>query len=291
LIAESTGKNGKGIVPVDGERLGAPSQYGRDRIFAYLRLANDADTRAVAETDQKLAALAAAGHPVLTFELAAKEDLVQEMFRWEVATATAGHILGINPFDQPNVQESKDYTSDLLAGFTKNGRLSDIPGEVKIFDQGGVAVFTDEANAKALGKSASSLKELMTAHLGRAVAGDYVALNAYVEMSAANDAILQAIRHRIRDGRKVATTIGYGPRFLHSTGQLHKGGANIGVFLQITANDASDIAIPGEKYSFGVLKTAQQAGDFMALAKRGRRLVRVHLADVQAGLRALDQAI
>lgn len=291
LIAESTGKQGKGVVPVDGERLGAPEVYGKDRVFAYLKLAGDPDRKAVAETEQKLAALSAAGHPVVTFEIATREDIGQEMFLWEIATATIGHILQINPFDQPNVQESKDYTADLLASYTKNGRLPEIPGEVKIFEGGGVTVFTDERNAKDLPKGAASLEDVLGAHLGRTQPGDYVAFNAYLEMNSTHEAALQAIRHRVRDARRVATTLGFGPRFLHSTGQLHKGGASTGVFLQITANDPVDLGIPGEKFTFGVLKSAQEAGDFMALSKRGRRLVRVHLADVGGGLKALDEAL
>jgi transaldolase / glucose-6-phosphate isomerase len=286
LVAESTGKLGKGIVPVDGERVGAPEVYGKDRVFVYLKLRGEDDV----ELERRLSLVENAGTPVIRFHLQDKQDIVQEMFAWEMATAVAGHVLGINPFDQPNVQESKDYTSDLLAQFTKNGKLPEIPGEVKLFDANGIAVYTDQENAKTV--SGSGLKEVLAAHLSRVNAGDYVALNAYVEMNAANDEVIQTIRHRVRDQKKVATTVGYGPRFLHSTGQLHKGGANNGVFVQITCADPVDLPLPGEKYTFGVLKAAQEAGDFMALSKRGRRLVRVHLKeDVAAGLRAIESAL
>jgi transaldolase/glucose-6-phosphate isomerase len=286
LVAESTGKHGKGIVPVDGEVLAGPELYDSDRVFAYLALREE--RAGCADLEAKLAALEAAGHPVIRVELADRRDLVQEMYRWEIATATAGHVLGINPFDQPNVQESKDFTSSLLAKFSETGKLPPIPGEVKLVEGDGLAVYTDEKNAKALGVSAGSVKDVLRAHLARVSAGDYVAFNAYVEMNAASDAQLQAMRHDVRAKQHVATTVGYGPRFLHSTGQLHKGGANNGVFLQITSADAVDLPIAGEKYSYSVLKAAQEAGDFMALSMRERRLVRVHLgADVQAGLQTL----
>ncbi|MEQ9501824.1 MAG: bifunctional transaldolase/phosoglucose isomerase [Deltaproteobacteria bacterium] len=280
LIAESTGKHGKGIVPIDGESLGAPSVYGSDRVFAHLMVAGDD----VASDAEKLAALEAAGHPVLRFVLPEPEDLVQEMFRWEIATATAGHVMGINPFDQPNVQESKTFTKEIL-----EGRDVEKLESVGTFD--GIALSTDAANAGVF-EGASDLAAALKAHLDRAGDGDYVALNAYVEMNDANDARLQAIRHHLRDSKGVATTVGYGPRFLHSTGQLHKGGANNGVFLVITSDDATDLDVPGERYTFGALKRAQEAGDILALSKRERRLVRVHLgADVEAGLDALVKAI
>jgi transaldolase/glucose-6-phosphate isomerase len=287
LVAESTGKHGKGIVPVDLECLGEPSVYGADRVFAYLEVAGEED----ATTEARLAALAQAGHPVLRFRLGDKLDLVQEMFRWEVATATAGHVLGINPFDQPNVQESKTFTAQLLAEHAKTRKRPSIPGEVLLLEAGGIRAYADEANAAAL-SGAKDLAGLLEAQLGRVRAGDYVALNAYVAMNSVHTGILQKLRHAIRDSRKVATTLGFGPRFLHSTGQLHKGGANNGVFFQLTADDAEALEIPGLGYSFSVLKAAQEAGDFMALSSRGRRLVRLHLGkDVAAGLEALARAL
>jgi transaldolase/glucose-6-phosphate isomerase len=285
LVAESTGKHGKGIVPVDGELLGGPEVYGADRVFVAIEVEGDP----IPDGEAKLAALAAAGHPVVRIRLGDPRDLVQEMFRWEVATATAGHIMGINPFDQPNVQESKDYTKRLLAE-AKNGKLASIEGEVKLLSEGGITVYTDAANAAALGE-AKGLAELLRAHISRAGAGDYVAFNAYVEMNDAHDAALQRLRRRVRDGHQVATTVGFGPRFLHSTGQLHKGGANNGVFVQITCDDPEALPVPGQPFGFSLLKQAQEAGDFMALSQRGRRLLRVHLSDVDAGLAALAAAI
>ncbi len=289
LVAESTGKIGKGIVPVDGEALGAPEVYGSDRCFAYLKWAGD-DAEAIAAQEKALAALSKAGHPVIAFELSDRRDLVQEMFRWEIATATAAHVMQLNPFDQPNVQESKDNTKALLKASAESGERPEAPGQVKLLEADGVTLYADEKNAPAL--QGGDLKSVIAAHLGRVTERDYVAFNAYVEMNEANDALLQQMRNHVRGARKVATTVGYGPRFLHSTGQLHKGGANTGVFLQITSEDGQDLEVPGLGHSFGVLKAAQQAGDFMALASRERRLLRVHLgADVQAGLQALLSAL
>lgn len=211
------------------------------------------------------------------------------MFRWEIATATAGHVMGINPFDQPNVQESKDFTKRLLAEAT-DGKLAGIDGEVKLLEVDGVIVYTDAANAEAL-NGAGSLAEVLKAHISRAGAGDYVAFNAYAEMNEAHEAALGELRQRVRDGHRVATTVGFGPRFLHSTGQLHKGGANNGVFVQITCDDPEDMPVPGQAFGFTLLKQAQEAGDFLALSSRERRLIRVHLADVGVGLAAIAQAI
>ena len=290
LVAESTGKHGKGIVPVDGEALGAPEVYGADRVFAYLAVEGDDPDHAQA-TEAKLEALAKAGHPVLRFRLADELDLVQEMYRWEIATATAGHVLGINPFDQPNVQESKTFTAELLASYAKAKSLPPVAGEVQLFSEGGITVITDAANAQAL-SGKKSLKEVLSAHFGRLDRGDYAALNAFVEMSPEHDRLLQRMRHRLRDEKKAATTVGYGPRFLHSTGQLHKGGANNGVFLQITSEAAVDLPVPKMGITFGVLVEAQARGDFLALSKRDRRLLRVHLGkDVKAGLETLAKAL
>lgn len=284
LIAESTGKEGKGIVPIDDEPLGAPEVYGADRFFAYIRYAGGAD----AAQDAKVAALEKAGHPVVRIELTDLINLGEEFFLWEIATAVAGSLLGINAFDQPNVQESKDYTKNFLDEYKKNGRL---PEEEPVLTADGVKIYGDAATREAL-KGAATLEAVLKAHLARVKAGDYVALNAYVERTDASHQALQGMRLRVRDRKTVATTLGYGPRFLHSTGQLHKGGPNSGVFIQITSDDAQDLPIPGEPYTFGVLKAAQALGDFVCLGKRDRRAIRVHLgADVETGLKKLQAAM
>lgn len=288
LIAESTGKQGKGLIPVDREALGAPSVYGSDRIFVYLRLDNSADRA----QDEKVAALEKAGHAVVRIDIADTYNIGEEFFRWEIATAVAGSILGINPFDQPDVEASKIATRELTSQYERNGSL---PSEQPILEEGGIKLFTDKSNADKLlaaaGKGAS-LGKVLRAHLQQLSAGDYFALLAYVNMNQQNEERVQAIRHAVRDAKRVATCVGFGPRFLHSTGQAYKGGPNSGVFLQITADDASDLPVPGQKYTFGVVKTAQARGDFQVLADRKRRALRVHLpADVAGGLRRLESVI
>ena len=287
LIAESTGKQGKGIIPVDLETLGTTSVYGADRVFAVLRLAKDSS----AELDGRVAELQKAGHPVLSFKLEHPADLVQEMIRWEIATATAGHVLGINPFDQPNVQESKDFTKTFLDAFVKSGKLPEVEGERKLVSERGVTVYAPNKTADRLASHAGSLAAILKAHLATVTPGDYVAINAYVEMNGAMEEVLGRIRKQVRDQQKVATTLGFGPRFLHSTGQIHKGGPGSGVFLQITTDDAIALPIPGTPYGFSELKTAQANGDFMALARRDRRLLRLHLSDPKAGLAAIAEAL
>ncbi|MGH7964936.1 MAG: bifunctional transaldolase/phosoglucose isomerase [Candidatus Binatia bacterium] len=287
LLAESTGKEGTGLIPIDNERLGPPEAYGDDRLFAYIRL----DAAPSAEQDAAIAALEQAGHPVVRIVLEETMDLGQEFFRWEIATAVAGSILGINAFNQPDVEASKIATRKLTAAYEETGKL---PDESPILQDGDISLFTDPKNADALRTAATtrSAQAYLAAHLGRIRAGDYFAINAYVEMNDENQQELQAMRHAVRDKKRVATTLGYGPRFLHSTGQLHKGGPNSGVFLQITSEDAEDLAIPGQKYSFGILKRAQAQGDFEVLAERGRRALRVHLGpDVRAGLAKLREII
>jgi len=284
LIAESTGKEGQGIVPIDGEPLGAPEVYGTDRLFAYIRYAGGAD----AAQDEAVAALEKAGHPVVRIDLTDLMNLGEEFFLWEVATAVAGSILGINAFDQPNVQESKDSTKAFLEAYKKTGRL---PEDEPLLVADGIAIYGDAASQQALG-GAKTVAAALKAHLARVKAGDYVALNAYVERTASSHEALQGMRVWVRDNKKVATTLGYGPRFLHSTGQLHKGGPNSGLFIQITSDDAEDLAIPGEPYTFGVLKAAQALGDFACLGANHRRALRVHLgADVEAGLKTLQAAM
>ena len=287
LIAESTGKNGTGLIPVDREALGAADVYGTDRIFVYLRLQTAPDR----SQDSAVDALERAGLPVVRIAVDEAYDLGEEFFRWEIATAVAGSILGINPFNQPDVEASKIATRRLTAEYERTGTL---PGETPIFEDGGVRLVTDTGNAAALAAAGAprSFEGYLRAHLGRLRPGDYFALLAYLEMSPENETRLQALRHAVRDGRHVATCLGFGPRFLHSTGQAYKGGPATGVFLQITCDDAHDVPVPGQKYTFGVVKAAQARGDFHVLAERGRRALRVHLgADVAAGLTQLETAI
>jgi transaldolase/glucose-6-phosphate isomerase len=287
LLAESTGKEGKGIVPVDRERLGPPDAYGDDRVFAYLRLEDGAD----AAQDAAIAALEKAGKPVVRIRVASKYDLGEEFVRWEIATAIAGAVMGINPFNQPDVEASKLATRALTSEYEKTGKL---PAESPFFEGDGVKLFADPKNTEALKAAVKtpSLGAYVKAHLDRLGKGDYLGLLAYVQMNAGNEETLQAPRHRVRDARKVATCLGFGPRFLHSTGQAYKGGPDSGVFLQVTCDDAKDLPVPGSKYTFGIVKAAQARGDFQVLAERNRRALRIHIgADVPAGLRALATAI
>lgn len=284
LLAESTGKNGKGLIPVDRESIADAAQYGSDRIFIYMRLVSAPD----AEQEARIDALEKAGQPVVRINVADIYDLGQEYFRWEIATAVAGSIIGINPFDQPDVEASKVATRALTSQYERTGSL---PAEQPVFEAGGIRMFTDEANWSAL-QSGGSLDGILRAHLDRLHAGDYFALLAYIQMNTQHEAMLQRIRHRVRDTKHNATCLGFGPRFLHSTGQAYKGGPNSGVFLQITCDDARDLPVPGQRYTFGVVKAAQARGDFSVLTERKRRALRVHLGkDVGAGLRKLDAAI
>jgi transaldolase / glucose-6-phosphate isomerase len=284
LLAESTGKQGRGLIPVDAEPLGPPEVYGVDRLFAYVRLADGADAR----QDGAVAALEQAGHPVVRIGVPDRYHIGQEFFRWEIATAVAGAIIGINPFDQPDVEASKDKTRELTAAYEASGKL---PAETAFVEESGLALFADETNRKAL-PAKGTLVDCLRAHLNRLAAGDYCALLAYVERNALHRDALQAIRAAIRDRKRVATCLGFGPRFLHSTGQAYKGGPNTGVFLQITCDDAVDLDVPGHKYSFGVVKAAQARGDFKVLGERGRRALRVHLGShVAGGLATLGDAV
>lgn len=284
LIAESTGKDGTGILPVEGETPGSPGVYGEDRVFVYLRLLGSRDRG----LDGKVEALEKAGHPVLRVSLEDPYDLGAEFFRWEFATAVAGAAIGVNPFDQPNVQESKDNTKRLLGEFRANGRL---PEGSPILSDGSLRLYGDAAAAAAL-RGAKTPADALRVHLGRIRPHDYVALTAYLQSTPAHAAILGEIRLHIRDRFRVATTLGYGPRFLHSTGQLHKGGGDNGVFLQFTADDPVDLAIPGEPHTFGVMKAAQALGDLQSLQGRKRRALRVHIAGgIEAGLRRVLEAV
>ncbi len=288
LLAESTGKQGKGLIPVDRERIGSPDVYGNDRIFVYLRLNNGID----ATQESQIDALRNAGQPVVNISVADIYDVGQEFFRWEIATAVAGSILGINAFNQPDVEASKIATRQITEAYEKSGAL---PAENPIFEEDGIKLFTDERNAtnlKALAVGPQSLVGLLRAHLNQLGAGDYLALLAYIEMNGQHEELLQKMRHAVRDRKRVATCLGFGPRFLHSTGQAYKGGPNSGVFLQITCDDAVDLPVPGQKYTFGVVKAAQARGDFQVLVERKRRALRVHLpADVKSGLEKLGRAV
>jgi transaldolase / glucose-6-phosphate isomerase len=288
LIAESTGKLGKGLIPVDREILGAPEIYGNDRVFAHLRLASEPDTA----QKQELDVLRKAGHPVIEIELSDIYDIGQEFFRWEIATAVAGSILKINPFNQPDVEASKIVTRQLTEAYEKSGKL---PEESPIFEEAGIKLFTDERNATNLAKLVGndrSLTGFLRVHLNQLGAGDYLGLLGYIQMNAEHEEQLQFMRHAVRDRKHVATCLGFGPRFLHSTGQAYKGGPNTGVFLQITCDDANDLPVPDQKYTFGTVKAAQARGDFQVLADRKRRALRVHLPkDVNAGLEKLKQAV
>ncbi|HXU14011.1 MAG TPA: bifunctional transaldolase/phosoglucose isomerase [Terriglobales bacterium] len=276
LIAESTGKQGKGIIPVDREELTGPEGYGKDRIFAYLRF----DPAPDSNQDEHLAALEKAGHPVIRISLKDTYDLSQEFFRWEIATAVAGSVIAINAFNQPDVEASKIETRKLTNEYEQSGSL---PPERPIFEQAGIKLFADPDNASAVNRG--NLAGHVKAHLDRIQPGDYFAVLGYIQMNREHEARLQEIRHAVRDAKQVATCLGFGPRFLHSTGQAYKGGPNKGVFLQITCDDAHDLPVPGAKYTFGIVKAAQARGDFQVLADRKRRALRVHLGkDVEVGL-------
>jgi len=287
LLAESTGKVGKGIIPVDREELAAPEVYGNDRVFAYIHTEHATDVK----QDAKVAALEMAGHAVLRISMGDTYDLGAEFFRWEIATAVAGSILGINAFNQPDVEASKIATRNLTSEYENTGSL---PAEKPIAEDNGIKLFTDEKNGTELARAAGGEKSLagyLKAHLGRVGSGDYFAVLAYIQMNVEHEKALQAIRHWVRDKKHVATCVGFGPRFLHSTGQAYKGGPNSGVFLQITCDDAVDLPVPGQKYTFGVVKAAQARGDFQVLVERGRRALRVHLPDVESGLATLSAAV
>jgi transaldolase/glucose-6-phosphate isomerase len=291
LLAESTGKHGRGLIPLADEPLATPERYGKDRFFAYLELEGQHDP----SQRQAMAALERAGHPVARISVKDIWHIGQEFFRWEIATAVAGAIIGIDPFNQPDVEASKDKSRALTDDYEKTRRL---PGETPVFRENGLALYADPRNAAELGRH-NTLTGYLKSHFGRvhagAKSGDYVALLAYIERNEAHTQALTAMRTRICDKTLAATCLGFGPRFQHSTGQAYKGGPNSGVFLQITCDDPVDIDVPGHSYSFGVVKAAQARGDLEVLVERGRRALRIHLKDVDAGLaelaRAMDSAL
>ena len=287
LIAESTGKQGKGITPVDREAIGAPDVYGSDRVFAYVRLKSTAD----ASQDAKVAALEAAGHPVVQIEIDDLYEIFGQFFTWEIATAVAGSVMGINPFNQPDVESAKIQTRTLMTEFEKTGKL---PERKPFLVDGGMGLYATDAYAATLKAAATdaTLAGTLRAHLNQLRAGDYFATVAFLPMFPEHEAAIQEFRHKVRDQKHVATCLGFGPRFLHSTGQDYKGGPNTGVFLQITAGHEVDVDVPEQTYSFGVVIDAQAAGDLAVLESRGRRALRVHLGkDVGAGLKTLGAAM
>jgi transaldolase/glucose-6-phosphate isomerase len=287
LVAESTGKQGLGIIPLAGEPAGEPKAYGADRVFAHLRIDGHDDPA----LDEAVRALEEAGQPVVRIVLASRDSLGQEFVRWEIATAVAGAVIGINPFDQPDVEASKIKARELTDAFEATGM---VPPEAARLQADGLSLFADDANAAVLAKAAGSpaLGAWLGAHFARLGEGDYIGLLAYLDRNPAHTHLLDDLRQRLRDHTRKATVVGFGPRFLHSTGQAYKGGPNSGVFLQITADPKHDLPIPGRKASFGVVEAAQARGDLAVLAERGRRLLRVHLGgDIEGGLARLAEAI
>jgi transaldolase/glucose-6-phosphate isomerase len=298
LIAESTGKNGVAILPVDREPLMPSDRYGNDRIFVYLHKTlsfytpgGDQDNL---RRDEKLAAIRDAGHPLLMIGIQELENLGQEFFRWEFATAVAGAVMNINPFNQPDVESAKIEARKITDEYEKTGSL---PDESPFFEEAGISLFSNEANVAELDVIVGderSLDSYLKAHVSRLGNGDYFAMLAFLEMNAENEKLLQAIREKVLDTTWVATCLGFGPRFLHSTGQAYKGGANNGVFLQITSDDEFDLPVPRQTYSFSVVKAAQARGDFQVLIDRGRRALRVHFGSelsIREGLERIREAI
>jgi transaldolase/glucose-6-phosphate isomerase len=287
LIAESTGKNGVAIIPVDREPVQPAVSYGSDRVFVYIHLAGSDST------PPNLAALHAAGHPVIRIEMADRSDIGAEFFRWEFATAVAGSVMGINPFDQPDVESAKIEARKLTDEYEKTGSL---PSESPFFDEGGIKLFTSAEYAARLTDMVDEprLGELLSAHFANVEDGDYFAVLGYIAMSDENEELLQRIRTHVLEKRLSATCLGFGPRFLHSTGQAYKGGANNGVFLQITSEDEFDLPVPGQQYTFGIVKAAQARGDFQVLLNRGRRALRVHIGEnltVREGLERINEVL
>lgn len=285
LIAESTGKNGRALIPLADEPLGKPEVYGDDRVFVDLALKGDSSREAA------LTALETAGHPVIRIAVTDAAHIGQEFFRFEMATAVAGSVIGVNPFDQPDVEAAKVKTRELTAAFEKSGAL---PQEEPLVTDGNLAIFTDDTNAEALREAGAdgTVESWLKAHFSRIESGDYAALLAYIDHNDKDIAALQTARIAIRDNKRVATCVGFGPRFQHSTGQAYKGGPNSGVFVQITADDTRDLPVPGQTASFGIIKAAQARGDFDVLTERDRRALRLHIkGDVSKGLAVINAAL
>ncbi len=288
LLAESTGKQGKSIIPIDLEEIAKPDDYTNDRVFAYLKLKDASDD----SLDEKVALLRDSGMPVVEIVLEDKMNLGQEFFRWEFATAVAGAIMDINPFNQPDVESAKIEAKKLTEEYEKTGEL---PTEKPFFTQDGIELFTSEEYAESLKKfveGEKSLEKYLTAHLAHLEENDYFAILAYIERDEENIKLIQEMREKVFEEKLVATAVGFGPRFLHSTGQAYKGGANNGVFLQITSENREDFGVPKQKYTFGTVAAAQARGDFQVLLDRDRRALRVHLsADVKKDLEKLLEII
>lgn len=288
LVAESTGKNGVAIIPVDREPILDAENYYNDRVFVHIGVKNSPTDE---NTYKKLEEIERAGHPVVRVELESLYHISQEFFRWEFATAVAGAVMGINPFNQPDVESAKIEARKITDEYEKTGSL---PSETPFFEADGISLFTNEGNAAELNELASekTIAGYLKSHVSRLGSEDYFALLGYIEMNTANDTALQSIREKVLNKELAATCLGFGPRFLHSTGQAYKGGANNGVFLQITSDDMIDLPVPGQTYTFGVVKAAQARGDFQVLLDRGRRALRVHIGgDLSAGLAKIKEAI
>jgi hypothetical protein len=288
LIAESTGKNGVAIIPIDREEILPIGNYGDDRIFVHLKLEGSRNPH----EDAAIEALVRAGQPVVEINLPDVGNLGQEFFRWEIATAVAGSIMQINPFNQPDVEAAKIEARKITEEYEKTGEL---PDETAFFEESGIKLFTDErdlAELDALLAGEKSLTNYLRAHFARIKADDYFALLAYLEMNAESFQILSNFRHWVLENYRAATCLGFGPRFLHSTGQAYKGGANNGVFLQITSDDSMDFPVPEQNFTFGVVKAAQARGDFQVLLDRSRRALRVHLGkDLETDFEILMAAL
>ncbi len=288
LVAESAGKQGKSIIPIDLEPISKPDDYSEDRVFVYLKLKNTKDR----SLDEKVALLRDSGCPVVEIVLNDVNNLGQEFFRWEFATSVAGAVMEINPFDQPDVESAKIETRKLTDEYEKTGAL---PTEFPFFDSDGIKLFSSEEYVAQLDKyvgSEKSLSKYLEAHLAHIQENDYFAVLAYIERNSENRSILQTIREKIFEKHLAASAVGFGPRFLHSTGQAYKGGANNGVFLQITCEDAVDFIVPGQTYTFGVVKAAQARGDFQVLLDRKRRALRVHIGEnVSSNLNELSELL
>ena len=288
LLAESTGKKKKGIIPIDSEGFGSPVDYGSDRLFVYIGI----DSRYDVSQDDAVTALEQSGKPVIRINLSDVYGLSQEFFRWEIATAVAAAVLQVNPFDQPDVEAGKVVTRELTDDYEKRGAL---PIEIPVIEEEGVRLFADESYGAALRKGSGeviSVQGVLGAHLASLTAGDYFALLAFVDTNSKNRELLQDIRHMVRNCTKLATCLSVGPRFLHSPGQLYKGGPDTGVFIQITCDETEDLPVPGRRVTFGIVKASQARSDFKLLTNLNRRVLRVHLGqDVERGLASLRDSI